>query len=293
MTKNSLVAAIQRDHPAQDVHIVPIGWEFDRAVLPFLKDLARSPRFKAHKVFLVVPNPQGGKGFDGDAVKALDGVAKVEVRAVARRDEGGKHVEFEQIVAEVSRICAAEMAAGNRIHINISAGSKIAAFAAGLAGMAYDVASIYYVEPEKYVDELACEKCKHVAQRPRPLSSGMSGIKLFEPLRLDLPARWLMQGLGFLARHGETPVSYIQILHFLSNVKGSPFYGVEVVTSPRSGRLELKDKENEPAIRMRLLRTVIEPLEERGYVESERNGRERLVRLTGQGRAYARFAPAP
>ncbi|MHB1260181.1 MAG: HFX_2341 family transcriptional regulator domain-containing protein [Thermoplasmatota archaeon] len=293
MSKNSLVATSHRDHPGEEVHIVPIGWELDRAVLPFLLDLATSRRLVAHKVYLLVPNPMGGKGFDADAAKALEGVARVEIRAVERKDPAGRHIEFEKLVAEISSICAKEMAANNRVHINISAGSKIASFAAGLVGMAYDVDSIYYVEPDKYADELPCEKCDHVPKRPRPLSSGMTGIKLFEPLKLDLPARWLMQTLGFMARHGDAPVSYIQILQFLSDVKDSPFKGIEVVTSPRSGRLELKDKKQEPAIRMRLLRTVIEPLEERGYVDSERNGRERLVRLTGQGRAYARFASAP
>jgi len=119
--KNPLVVAVPHGRPREEVHIIPIGWELDRAVQAFLQNTAESGRLPIHKAYLLVVNPEGSLGFDVDAMKRLESVAKVEVRNLQHKDGTGRHVEFEQIVAEVSRILAKELALGNRVHINLSA----------------------------------------------------------------------------------------------------------------------------------------------------------------------------
>lgn len=281
-----------RDRPGEEVHIILVGWELDRGVLPFQRELEGSGRMKADRIYLVVPDPEGSKGFHDRMKKELSKVARVEMRPITRKDETGKHVEFDEVVAEVSRLCAKEIAAGNRIHINLSAGSKIAAFAAGLAGMAYitkDAGTIYYVEPERYADQEACEHCGKEPTKSAPLSSGMKDIRVFEPVTLNLPDRTLMDVLGFLASKGPgARVPAMRVLQEVQRLGHREFQGVEVIVGTRGS---LTIKENPQAWRMKLLRKVIQPLEQSGFIETGKERRETRIWLTDRGTTYARFAP--
>lgn len=277
-----------RDRPAEDVHIVPMGWERDRVVLPFTQKTGGQPWFHAHRIYLLVPNPSGAKGYPEMAKEDLDDIADVKLIALAGRDEAtGKKTDFEQVSREVARICSTEIAAGNRVHINISTGSKLAAFAAGLAGMAYvtsDTGSIYYVEPIHYPDDPE-------EQREHGIAAGMKDIKVLEPVRLHTPSRLLMLVLGWL--HGEQDdwVKAQDITRFLIGVSGSGFERNRPTASDKSDKAATRADESR--LSMMLLRQVLRPLHADDLVNLDKRGRDRYVRLTAKGRMYARLAPAP
>lgn len=283
-----------RDRPSEEVHIIVVGWELDRAVLPFTQDLEAAGRMKADRVILVVPNPGGSKGFHGQIQERLEKIAKVSVKAVRRKDAAGKHVEFDDVVSAVSVICHDELTKGNRVHINMSTGSKVSAFAAGLAGMAFitkDAGSLYYVEPERYADNEPCEHWGKKRTTPIPLSSGMADIRVFEPVTLNLPDAMLMDALGFLASKGKKGrVKAIHLLEHLCKGDYPPFENVALERREGGGLVIAKEGQ---AVRMKLLRNVLDPLSREGFIETHKEGRENRITLTDRGWTYARFSPTP
>lgn len=269
--------------PAMDVHILPIGWEFDRAVRPLIPDGNKPPRYLAHRVHLIIPNPQGADDFDNRVREALERHMDVVVHPVRRRDQDGRLVEFEEILREASAICADELWQGNRVYFNISSGSKMAALATGLVGMAYGSGqncSVYYVEPEGY-SKTKTDHEKH------GLSRGMKAIMLLQPLDVELPEPVHLHVLSYLAQR-EGTARYESILeHLASQARSGRLRQAQGILE----RIGTDEATDEARRKMWLLRNVVKPLQSEGLVEVMQVGRERHLELTPKGRTFALFAP--
>src|SRR5688500_8004491 len=138
-----------RPKMSQDVHILPLAREVDRAVLPFLGVGGNPPTLHAHRIVLLVPEAPSAARIAAKVERALRPVAVVERQDLAA-DLDHPTAGFQGILQQVADICRRELDAGHRVHINLSSGSKLVAFAAGLAGMAHlreGQGSIYYVQP--------------------------------------------------------------------------------------------------------------------------------------------------
>ena len=186
--------------------------------------------------------------------------------------------DLKGLVRELSRSMATEIAAGNRVYVNISATGRISAVAATLVSMAHleNHGSAYYVRPKRY-DPNEEERMRH------GLSVGMSGdpvdIPLF-PLRMPSPEGQIvlreLEARGGSARYFD-PFAVLQ--H--AGVEG--YMQVEKGTSR-----ELKGN-----LTVRLTKTILRPLLETHLVTTEKKGRNTVVHLTHGGEYMASMLIGP
>jgi hypothetical protein len=131
--------------PELKVHIVPIGPEEDRAVLPLI-------RLRAEKVYLVVeknPHPTL-KRFKERIAQRIGKEAGIRREDIITNEYYKDWNDFSGIVSKFSEIVQREQEAGNNVLINISSGSKFASIAGTLVALLYD-AEAYYAQAEKYL----------------------------------------------------------------------------------------------------------------------------------------------
>ncbi|MGD1098738.1 MAG: DUF6293 family protein [Thermoplasmata archaeon] len=261
----------------REVHIIPLGWELDRAVLPFETVNGKPPIYHAHEFHILSEGKEVGKGFPELALERLKRIAPVIPHSVAREDfSTGKLIEFEQIVDVASQICARAIERGDRVHINLSSGSKLIAFAAGVVAMAHirpATGSVYYVRPERY--SLSQDEFQH-----HGFGIGLDRIQEVTPLPLRLPPIPQLRVLSYLKHQIQTRTSYRDILGFLGEIPGSGY------AVPKSPATTIK-RRRENANVTRMVRTLISPLEQEGLVRVVPSGVAKLVELTPSGRIYA------
>lgn len=163
------------------VHIVPVGFEEDRVVMPAIE-------MKAEKIILVVKDGDStrGKQFVKNSIEKLSGKGiKVEEQPIQFFDLNKNMELFNQLIKEHKN---------DDIYINISTGSKIQALAALFAAMAAKNEGIrittYYAIPSKYgnVNEPISTGLKDIISIPIfPLPQPSSEIKEATKLLLNKP----------------------------------------------------------------------------------------------------------
>ena len=252
----------------RSAHLVPLGWEIDRAVLPI-------KAMRPHRVHLLC-NPESHPfqlHFYRQVANHLDqlGIEHNLVRVDANSDLKG-------LLRELSRLMTSEIALGNRVYVNISAAGRIGAIAATLASMAHleNHGKAYYDRPERY-DPSEEERMRH------GLSVGMSGdpvdIPLF-PLRLPSPeGQTVLRELD--ARGGSA--KYFDLFAALHRAGVEGYTAVDKATSRAiKGNLTV-----------RLTKTVLRPLLDANLATTEKQGRNAMVRLTTGGEYMASLLTIP
>lgn len=274
-------------HPSQEVHVAPLGWEHDRIVEPFLPHGDQPATYKPHRLILVVPNLQGARDYPSRIKATLQNVCPVEVVDVPRTSPSGEFIEFDSVVAGMAKVLARELHDGNRVFVNISGGSKLTGFAAGLASMAYvrdETGAFYYVQPDHYA-RTEEEEVEH------GMGVGFSQVIEFPPLAVGAPTMPRVWALAFLGEAKEQ-VGPVDLLRFLSRVPDSGLDDLDFTAlDERRSRYVGGSREEDSKARMRLKRSYLDPLQEEDYIEMKRRGRNRIVTLTPKGRMYARLAP--
>ncbi len=252
------------------VHVVPLGWEVDRAVLPV-------KAMKAHRVYLLAnPDSHPWSRHFLDRVRSQLEEAHIEVRQVIVDAD----VDLKGLVREIGRIVKKEVAAGNRIYINASAAGKIAAIAATLAGMAHlnGRGVVYYARPQGYI--LSEEE-----QMRHGLTKGLEGDPVPIPLfRIALPSS--VGGL-ILYRMADIPeprtVTYQEIFEWLHAADPHGFPRIARQTSRRV----------KTGATVKLSKTILSPLREAGYITIHHEGRRAVVELTDAGTYMAHLIAEP
>ena len=241
-------------HIQQRVHVVPMGFEEDRVVLPAI-------RLKAERVVLLANT------------RANDKAGPFRALAVKRLEEAGIHCELvrapifdlPRTVDAIVRVFRAYRK--ESLFINISAGSKIQAVAGLLAAMIVRVEGlpvvVYYCEPETYKDD----------PPTTPLSKGLR--QLFDVPVLAFPS---------------PPPSQRETLALLRS--GALAKRDLAVRLARKGFLDKarlnregdpKDERSRVSLQSSVEQKVIQPLVSQGYVRTERAGRKVMVSLTQAG----------
>ncbi len=261
----------------QDVHIVPVAREVDRAVLPFLPQNGAPAVLHAHRVILLIPDADPSRRLANRVEELLRPLAQVERQMISRTSPRLRpELDLEQVLSQIASICVREIAAGNRVHINLSSGSKLIAFAAGLIGMAHLTngrGTIYYVQPSGYsVSEEEFED--------HGLSKGMLEVRELQLMPLLLPVPLGMRLLTFLKHRPEQLAEYREIVKFLGDIPGSGY------ESPPPEQVRSVRNWNN-AVTTRLVRNILVPLQQDGLVEIRELGRQRAARLTQRGSLYA------
>lgn len=259
----------------QDVHIVPLAREYDRAVLPFLAHGGKPAVLHAHRIILLVPDSEEARLIGTKVEKALRNVATVE-RYIMAADRARPTAGFQGILQQVAWICRHEMEAGNRVHVNLSSGSKLVAFAAGLAGMAHlkpGAGSLYYVQPNGFAASLAEFEDHGVA-------IGLAAVEELELMPMMLPDPVQLRVLNYLQYQPDGWAEYRDLIGFLSEIPDSG-YGGTSTTTPQ----QVRNWNN--AVTTRMVRTILTPLVQQGLVEIVVRGRQKAALLSRRGLLYA------
>ncbi len=259
----------------QDVHIIPLAREYDRAVLPFLARDGKPAVLHAHRIIILVPDSEEARLVGTKVEKALRNVAQVE-RYILAADRARPTAGFQGILQQVAWICRHEMDSGNRVHINLSSGSKLVAFAAGLAGMAHlrpGVGSLYYVQPNGFAASLS-------EFEDHGLAIGLSAVEELELMPMMLPDPVQLRVLNFLQYQPDGWADYRDLIRFLSEIPDSG-YGGSATTTPQ----QVRNWNN--AVTTRMVRTILTPLTMQGLVEIVVRGRQKAGRITRRGLLYA------
>ena len=260
---------------ARDVHLLPLSREVDRAVLPFLPQPGGPPLLHAHKIVLLVPPSATAGAVATKVERSLRDVAQVE-----RHDlpASGKGAAFPSLLQQLAWLCRRELEAGNRVHINLTSGSKLMALASGLVGMAHlrpGQGSVYHVQPAA----VALSEADFVAHGH---TKGIVDVEDVELLPVLLPEPVQLRAMAFLKSQQGHTAAYRDLLRFLADVPGSGY------ALPDASVVRVRNWNN--AVTTRMVRKVVAPMQAQGLVEVFDQGRQRSVRLTERGLLYVCIA---
>ncbi|ELY89566.1 hypothetical protein C483_13608 [Natrialba hulunbeirensis JCM 10989] len=290
------------------VHVVPLGYEYDRIVEPIRRQRAdlvyllehdgghRKPDKTSESP---VPGPESTAGMDRS-----DSSSSASTDTPPTADDNGPPAtyhdelreELESIVPDVQTwscdltdvyavlgavTTIASKHADDDVSVNVSGGGTIAAIGATMACMDVSTdARAFYVEPESYAHDGTTE----------PSSTGIDEIDGLPTYPLDSPTADQVAIMGFLrdptswdGYHDDrtAPPKKKDLIEFARD-RGLSFMADRQSPDERAG-------EDKGAFRV-LDTHVLNPLEADGYVTIESVGRRRVVSLTEQGdNAYRAF----
>lgn len=255
------------------VHIIPMGYEIDRVVIPFHD-------FPAHRVHLISM---------ADSVRYMDPaecamtakqhnydeqvIRKLKGKGIDVRSHRIDMFDIITVMQTISRIILDEKAEGNRIYVNMSACGKIATVGATLAAMNHDI-QLYYVRADRYSSN-PDEQEKHglsICNSPR--------IWQLENFKFALPADTALQVLSFLINK-DNGVSCDEIIRYLIERKTAGFK-VEFWNLPKYERRKYQTN-----YLVKLQSSILAKLDESGYIQKKRVGRNTIVTITKSGRYVA------
>ena len=272
------------------VHVVPVGYEFDRIVDPIRKQRADLVYLLEHDP---APAPAPAAGSDDDSVRESDANTDGQLTA-AYHDE--LRTELESIVPEVRRrpcdltdvydvlgvvTTIAADHAEDSVSVNASGAGTIPAIGASIACMDVSTdATAYYVEPERYAHE----------GREEPASFGVESTHRIPTYPIDSPTPDQVAIMAFLA-DPQAWEEYHEDRTAPPKKKDLISFAREQGLSFMADRRSPPDRSSEDKGAFRVLDThILDPLAADGYVTIESVGRRRVVELTEQGRqAYRAF----
>lgn len=258
------------------VHIVPLGWEHDRAVLPVLE-------LKAHRVHIISRN---------DSEENRYFVAKAKERLLRESQGTEVHVisiddctrEFESLVLHLSRIIVEEHARGSTVYLNIGASGKIAAAAAALVGMYHHerIHLLYYAPATDYA---VLREDPRAAFRTHGLSVGSGDIYELPHFVIQRPSQPAVAALTALYNKGA--MTYAELIAHL-RIEGLPGFSEAELPKKRDASRSTEDQRVVNRWVAKLRRAVLDELRSLRLVEfAPRDRLEVRVRLTREGEYHA------
>ncbi|WP_265110364.1 DUF6293 family protein [Halosolutus halophilus] len=270
------------------VHIVPVGYEFDRILEP-IRDQ------RADLVYLLEGDSADGATDDDRRDEVGSGATERSATATADyHDE--LRTELESIVPEVRTwecdltdvyavlgevTTIADEHADDQVYVNVSGAGTISAIGATIACMDVSTdAHAYYVEPSAYAHDGTSE----------PISFGVDEIEEVPTYPIESPTPDQVAIMEFLSE----PAAW----DGFHDDRTAPPKKKDLIEYARDHELSFMADRRSPDERsgedkgaFRVLDThVLEPLAEDGYVTIESVGRRRVVELTERGEnAYRAF----
>jgi len=238
------------------VHIAPVGYEIDRIVIPAKQE-------RADKVWLLVHE---NKSED----KAIPFVSKITKQLEKLRidviQESHDRRDLFKIIRVVKSIIEQEK--GNEIYVNLASGSKIQAIGTMMACMMFnDDSNIhpFYVEAKNYPG----------FEAKKPLSTGIKEIQNVPPYSIKIPDLKLINALRIIKENsGKITKKKMAELAEKNNL---------ISVNP-------KEEEHRSMVRFTSLdKNIIQPLEEWGFIEIEKIGRNRWITITQEGSNASEF----
>lgn len=255
----------------ENVHIIPLGHEIDRAVQPLLKQ-------RADRVHLLAI-PQEAE---------LDPVMKekqigftLKVTAILNREKipvefhGVDMFDILDVMKKVSRIIVTEKARGNNIYVNMSACGRKTSFAVTIAAMFHEV-PVYYVSADGYTTGKNSRM-----EADHGMSIVTSGnIEVLQQFRIMRPDNANLALLAELYRRKTQKRPDTRSDDIIDLFHGMNVCGFETKPDDKRGFERSKLKRS---LLNRINRSFLEGLESQGYIEKRKVGKEFVVNITGAG----------
>lgn len=170
---------------ARRVHVMPVGYENDRLVLPAVE-------LGADRVVLLEPSNGGDAREYGDTVRE-----RLDEAGVPHETVPCDIFDLYESIGTIAEIAARN--AGEDVSVNIASGSKVTAVAGAIACMATD-ATPYYVRAERY------------GEAADSVSEGVEAIYELPTYPIDRPSREHVAVLAHVAEH--EPVTKKRLIAF-------------------------------------------------------------------------------
>lgn len=257
---------------AKRVHIVPVGFDIDRAYMPLIE-------MEADKVYLFAEKTERSeiiRHFIAEIRKNLDEKSNsIDVEECGWNLE---NIGLYTTLREYRKIIDKE--SGNNIFINVSTGSKIHAIAGMIASMIFrdEIRSItpYYVEPENY-PESPTNKDQY--------SIGCKEIKTLPNYRIEKPPDEIIDVLAIIDKieHNESGEN-----------KGKPVTKKILIEKLEENGILLttvseKDSKNDAGKYNALQRKYLKPLSDWGYIQMDTRSKRPRIEVTEEGRNALMF----
>jgi len=249
------------------IHIIPLGYEYDRAIKIF-EDISGR---KANRVYLLsslkndVPLEirERHKRYLQKVLQKLE-EKKIEVIVISVN-----LIDLLDVMQKISYLVKMEANAGNLVYINMSAAGRMTSVGATLAGMVQG-AKVYYVESSGYSNTDADWE-----QHGLSIVIGTPIIHYLKNFQINLPNTEQQYVLAKL--YQENTMTAYDIIKYLVNLKMSNF------------NIELEDikRKDRTRITMMLNRSIMNKLLLFGYVSKEKSGKETIYSITESGKYIA------
>jgi hypothetical protein len=250
------------------VHIIPLGHEIDRAVIPF-----REQTPNRVYILAVIKNPDLDQDMVARQLYFVKQVKSQLNKSIEVITINTNMFELPDVIKTISKIIRNEKEQGNRISVNMSACGRLTSVGAVIAAMAHGV-NLYYVMADGYAktDEEVNTHGLSICQT--------TNIKMIVGLDFVLPDPIGMEILVFLYRK-DKPMRTIDIFEILRdrNVEGYETLFFEVVGEKKRG---VQSRQL-----MKLDKTLLSKLERNKLIIREKSGRNVFISLTESGRYVA------
>lgn len=255
------------------VHIIPLGFEIDRAVKPFEK-------YSANRAYIltITDHPKYSSPVEMEKNKKQRYYDATVTRLLKER---GIDVRIQKIdmfdildvMRTVSAIILKEKSENNRVYLNMSACGRLTSVGATLAAMAHDI-SIYYVRSDGYSRSVDEEREHGLSICTKP------HIWQLENFQIALPDETSVRILVRLSgeEQGMTTEALLRYL-FEEKVPGfdEDYHALHMIDRRRKQSNYL----------MKLNKGILTKIELAGYIERKRSGRNTNVSITESGKYIA------
>lgn len=249
------------------VHIVPLGYESDRAIKPF----EMGNGFKANKVFILSTIEINGtplevvqkhRKYAHDVKERLEKL-NIEVELLNINT-----IDLLEVITKISYLILQEKNKNNIVYVNMSSAGRLTSVGATLAGMVHD-AKVYYVESDDYSDteEKWNTHGMTIVENVR--------LKYLENFKIVLPDKLQLKILVEIYK--RKTMRNMDIINHLSSLEIQGF-NLEYSNLTRNQKT---------AVLMKLNRRIIEALEKAEYIEKRRIGRDNIYQITESGKYVA------
>ena len=239
------------------VHIAPLGYEIDRIVIP-------ATRMKADRVYLL---RHDNYSEDKSGTYREKIIKKLNKKNIETKVVNVNRYRLFAIIKTVKEIIQDER--DNDIYLNVASGSKIHAVGCMMACMIFDDRTNihpYYAQAKEYPQYKGSEQ----------QTFGVEDIHQLPTYQIRTPNPKLLSALALVKKKGKLTKKEF----------------AEDATNLNLISIGARDENYEQARFASLDKNIIQPLEnEWGFIEVEKIGRNRWIKLTKEGEYASEFLP--
>lgn len=240
------------------VHIIPLGYEIDRAVKTF-------DEYPANRVYILYSPSKGSSKAEYFRDQVTDKLKKKGIEVI---QDAYDIFDIQKAMSKISSIIVKEKKADNLVYVNMSAASMLSAVAATFAAMYQDV-QVYYVKADSK------ETMHDIMQRGKSAVDNLNITKLSN-FNIDIPSGAKLELLVELYSKGNMKTRDIEAM-----ITDKKLEGFEDLIK------DIKNKTNEQKVLMRINKSLLNELKIKNYIKVEKKGRSNNITISEKGKYAA------